>query len=55
MKNESPFNIAFQALKVLLIKIYKIQPPTLLFLILLFYISFYNFLELHSTLLVLTC
>ena len=41
MKNtKCPFNIVFQVLKELLIKIFKIQSPVLLFLIV-FYISFY--------------
>ena len=52
-----PFYISVQALKVLLIKFYKIKPPVLIFPM--FYISFYasahmiydNLLELHSTLL----
>ena len=57
-----PFYIVFQVLKVLLIKLCKIQPPNLLFLVVFisFYISRYHFpeiryhflqiLELHSTL-----
>ena len=52
-----PFYILVEVLKILLIKVYKIQPPVLIFLM--FYNSFYtsadiifdNLLELHSTLL----
>ena len=36
MKNAQPFYTVFQVLKVLLIKIYKIQPPDLLFLVVLY-------------------
>ena len=52
MKNTCPFYIICQVLKVLLIKICKIEPPDLLLLFLLASadIIFYNFLELHSTL-----
>ena len=59
MKNTCPFYIIFKVLKVLLIKICKIEPPDLLFIVVFisFYISFisadiifHKFLELHSTL-----
>ena len=39
MKNTCPFYIAFQVLKLLLIKKFKMQPPDLLFLVV--FISFY--------------
>ena len=49
-----PFYIIFQVLKVLLIKICKIEPPDLLLIVLIsFYITeiiFHKFLEIHSTL-----
>ena len=54
MKNSYPFYIVFEVLKVVLIKIYKIQPPVLLFLLVLHFTSAdivcHNFLELHLTL-----
>ena len=55
MKNTCPFYNVFQVLKVLLIKICKIQPPDLYFLLFLLTftsadIIFHKFLELHSTL-----
>ena len=54
MKNSGPFYIVFEVLKVLLIKIYKIQPSVLLFLIvlhwlihqqILFFTIFQNFIQ----------
>ena len=55
MRKAYSFYIIFQVLKVLLIKIWKIQQPDLLFLVVFisFHISiiiFQTFLELHSTL-----
>ena len=52
MKNTCSFYIVFQVLKVFLIKICKIQPLDLLFLVafISFYISRYHFSQLHSTL-----
>ena len=57
MKNSCPFYLIFQVLKVLLIKICKIEPPDLFFLLLFLLaftsadIIFRKYLELHSTLL----
>ena len=57
MKNTFPFYILFKVLKVPLIKICKIQPPHLLFLVVFVLLAFtsadiifHKFLELHSTL-----
>ena len=55
MRNAYSFYIIFQVLKVLLIKIWKIQQPDLLFLVVFIsfdisIITFQTFLELHSTL-----
>ena len=53
MKNICPFYIVFQVLKVLLIKISKIRPPDLLFLVFLLGFTLadiisHKFLELHQ-------
>ena len=52
MKNTCFFYIAFQVLKVILIKVCKIQPPDLLFLVVFisFYISRYHFSQFCKTL-----
>ena len=56
MKNTCPFYIVFQVLNIHLIKICKIEPPDLLFLVVFtsFYVSryiiFHKFSELHSIL-----
>ena len=54
MGNRCPFYIIFQVLKVLHIKICRIKPPDLLFLVFLGFTSadiiFHKFLELHLTL-----
>ena len=51
MKNASPFHIVFQVLKVLLIKLCKIQSPDFLLLVVFisFYISRYYFSQLFRT------
>ena len=51
MKNTCPFYIVFQVLKVILIKISKIQPPDLLYLLVFisFYIGKYNFSQIIRT------
>ena len=51
MKNTCPFYIVFQVLKVCLIKVCKIQPPDLLFLVVFisFYISRYHFSQIFKT------
>ena len=51
MKNTCPFYIVFQVLKVRLIKVCKIQPPDLLFLVVFisFYISRYHFSQIFRT------
>ena len=58
MKNTCPFYMLFQVLKLLLVKIFKMQPPDFLFLVVFISfntsssadIIFHNVLELHSTL-----
>ena len=56
MKNTCPVYIVFQVLNVHLIKIYKIKPPDLSFLVVFIsfyinrYITFHKFLELNSIL-----
>ena len=57
MKNTCPFCILFQVLKLLLVKIFKMQPPDFLFLVVFISfntssadIIFHNVLKLHSTL-----
>ena len=56
MQNTCLFYIAYQVLKVILIKSYMIKPVLLFFVVLLWLlytsadITFYNFLELHSPL-----
>ena len=51
MKNTCPFNIVFQVLKLLFIKICNIQPLDLLYLVvfIIFYISGYNSLQIFRT------
>ena len=51
MKNKCPFYIVFQILKALLIKICKIEPPDLLFIVVFisFYISRYYFSQIFRT------
>ena len=51
MKNKCPFYIIFQVLKVRLIKMCKIEPPDLLFIVALisFYISRYHFSQICTS------